>query len=65
MIIYACNKNNVNVSLSIYMDHYKKDIIFFVTFAEREKQYKEYSFKTFRAAYNKYEHLINKYNLSS
>lgn len=63
MTICSCNKNNFNVTLNLYIDDHKRDVIFYVTFAEYGAKYKEYNFKTLKAAYNKFDLLCEKYNL--
>ena len=71
MTICVCNKDYSNVSLNQYIDHNKREITFYVVLSIRRDggfaapgTYKKYNFKSFRAAYNKYEYLINKYNLA-
>lgn len=72
MTICVCNKGYSHVSLNQYIDHNKREIKFYVTVAIRDGDmwsgpglYREYDYKSFKAAYNKYEQLIQKYNLAN
>lgn len=71
MTISICTKNYSFVELTQYINHFKKEIMFFVRLSIRPDGdittpgiYKEFAFKSFKAAYNKYDKLIDKYNLA-
>lgn len=61
MFICTADKNNYNLTLDFDIDHDKKDISFNVRFIESKKQYKKYTFKTLKAAYNKFDFFYDKY----
>ena len=63
MLITQCSKNNFCVSLELFIDHNKKEMGFDVIFSEYGKHYKRYRFATLKAAYNKFDALLLKYDL--
>lgn len=62
MTICEYKNRNIHITLNIYIDDHRREILCYVTFAEIGTKYKNYDFKTLKAAWNKYETLVNKYS---